>query len=301
MLREVGEELGLEQAEAMAATMTAELSDAFACKRDGVLTVLDALGQAFPQKPIHLLDLSGDLVALSEARQRPLDFAASNWLASALFTARQYPECILMDVGSTTTDIIPIQAGRVVCKGRTDMARLICGELVYTGTLRTNPNTLTSSVPIAGQMCRVSAEYFTVMGDVYLLLGHLSPEAYTCPTPDGRAKSPQAARERLARLVCADGDMLSEEQTLNLAHYLFEKQLQQVSEAVLQVVSRLDNGFGLPLAAAGGGSFLVSELGRRLGMMVIDPGKTWWKEAVAALPSLSVAYLLAQRFGVQKQ
>ena len=87
-----------------------------------------------------------------------------------------------------------------------------------------------------GRMCRVAAEYFTVMADVYLLLGYISSEGYTCVTPDGRAKSRQAAQERLARLICADGEMLNEEQVFKLARYLFEKQLQQLAEALCQVL-----------------------------------------------------------------
>lgn len=300
-LREIGDELCIEGTRAMAVTMTAELSDAFRSKREGVFYILEAIDQAFPTIPIHLLGLSGELVQLTESRRRPLDFAATNWLASALFVAQKHPDCILVDVGSTTTDIIPIRGGYVVSKGRTDMARLASGELVYTGAIRTNPNTLASFVPVHGRMCRVSAEYFTVMGDVYLLLGYLSPEAYTCPTPDGRAKSGLAARERLARLICADGEMLSEEQVFQLARYLFEKQLQQVTEALFQVLSRLEDGHRLPLVVAGAGSFLADEMGRRLGVTVVDLGKEWGEKSTAALPSLAVAQLLAERLNMEKQ
>jgi probable H4MPT-linked C1 transfer pathway protein len=293
-LREVGHELDLEGTRAMAVTMTAELSDAFRSKRDGVLFILDAIDQAFPNIPVYLLSLSSDLIQLSESLEQPLHFAATNWLASALFVASKYGDCILVDVGSTTTDIIPIRHGRVNAKGFTDMDRLASGELVYTGALRTNPNTVAFLVPVQGRMCRVSAEYFTVMADIYLLLGYLSVETYTCPTPDGRAKSLEAARERLARLICADRDGLNEEEIFNLARYLFEKQLQQVAEALFQVLSRLEDGYRLPLVVAGTGSFLAAEIGRRLGMTIIDLGEEWGERAAAAFPSLAVAYLLAE-------
>ena len=300
-LRAVGNELDLAGTQAMAVTMTAELSDAFRSKRDGVVFILDAFKQAFPNIPSYLLNLSGDLVQLIEARQHPLDFAATNWLASALFVADKHRDCILVDVGSTTTDIIPIRRGRVIAKGFTDLSRLASGELVYTGVQRTNPNTVSPFVPIRGQMCRVSAEYFTVMGDIYLLLGYLSSQAYTSSTPDGRNKSLDAARERLARLICADCDMLGEEELFKLARFLFEKQLQQVAEALFQVLSRLENGYRLPLAAAGSGSFLAAEIGRRLGMKIVDMAKEWGEKVMAALPSLAVAFLLAKRLEVKRQ
>lgn len=296
VLAEIGDALGLQAATAMAITMTAELSDAFRSKREGVLKVFAALSQVFPYTPLYPLSLGGHFVPLAEARQQPLEFAASNWLASALCLADKQPDCILVDVGSTTTDIIPIRSGRVASSGRTDTERLTAGELLYSGVLRTNPNTIVAQVPVNGRMCRTAAESFTLMADVYLLLDLISAEAYTCPTADGRAKSPQAARERLARLVCADAEMLSEPQLRKLARYLFDKQVQQVTEALHQVVSIQEGGYRVPLVTAGAGAFVAAEAGVRLGMKVLDAEAHWGVEATVALPAQAVAYLLARRF-----
>ncbi|MHB0980169.1 MAG: hydantoinase/oxoprolinase family protein [Thermoleophilia bacterium] len=300
VLAGVGDELGIQGVQAAAVTMTAELSDVFRTKRDGVLFVLDAMEQAFPHTPLHLLSITGDFVPAQSARLRPLDFAATNWVASALFVAERHPECILIDVGSTTTDIIPIRGGAIVAEGRTDPARLATGELLYTGALRTNPNTLAATVPLRGRMCRVAAEYFTVMADAYLLLGRLSSEEYTCPTPDGRAASRDAAAERLARLVCADGEMLRDEEIRTVAVYLCEKQLHQISEGLLQVLSRLEDARNLPLVAAGAGSFLAVEVGRRLGLRVLEPGELWPGVGPTALPAAAAACLLARRLGERR-
>ena len=299
-LRAMGGELELKEVQAMAVTMTAELSDTFDNKREGVISILDAIELAFPNTPIYLLNLSGDLVQMCQARHHPLDFAATNWLASALLIADKYRDGILVDVGSTTTDIIPIRGGQIIAKGFTDLSRLASGELVYTGVQRTNPNTVASHVPIKGRMCRVSAEYFTVMGDIYLLLGYISSETYAGSTPDGRAKSRGAARARLARLICADREMLSDEEILKMAHYLFEKQLQQVTEALLQVLSRIEGGSRLPLVVAGSGHYLAVEIGRRLGMKIIDMRKEWGEKIAAVLPSLAAAVLLAKLLGAKR-
>ena len=294
VLAEIGEGLRLSENDAMAVTMTAELSDTFRTKREGVLFVFDALALAFPQPPIYALDLKGRLAPLDEARLRPLDYAASNWVAAALHVAGRQPTCILADVGSTTTDIIPVRDGRLLSRGATDPERLASGNLVYSGVLRTNPNTVADRVPIDGRMCRVAAEYFSVMADVHVILGLISEEGYTCPTADGRAKSPGSARERLARLVCADAEMLDEEQTLKVARYLFEKQVQQLTDALCQVLSGLEGGYQMPLAAAGAGAFLAVEAGRRLGLTVLDLGTEWGEAAATALPARAAAHLLAQ-------
>ena len=297
VLAEIAEELGLGDAQAIAVTMTAELSDAFPTRSEGVRSVLDGVERAFSGSPSYVLSTAGDFATPAVARRRPLDFAATNWVASSRFTAGRHPDCILVDVGSTTTDVIPIRAGRVVCEGRTDLARLGAGELVYSGVLRTNPNAVVQQVPVQGRLCRVAAEYFAVMADVYLLLGRVAPEAYSCPTADGRAKSAAAAGQRLARLVCSDRETLGETEILLLARYLAEKQLQQLTEAVLQVLSRSGASDGDPpsLVVAGAGAFLAAEVGRRLGLGVVDLAAELGAPWAVALPAPACACLLARQ------
>ena len=297
ILREVAGELEIGSAAPFALTMTAELSDAFRSKREGVLFVMDGVRKAFPQNPVFVLDCRGEFAALPAARLRPLDFAATNWVASALFAASRVDDCILVDVGSTTTDIVPIRGGRLACEGRTDLARLTAGELVYTGVLRTNPNTLTATVPVRGRPCRVAAEHFALMADAHVLLGRLSAAEYTCSTPDGRDASPAACAERLARLVCGDREVLSEPEIVKMARYLVECQLRVVSEGLLQVVSRWDAPADAPVAPAGVGASLAAEVAGRLGLGVIPEGRLWGDEGVA-LPAAAAACLLAARAAV---
>ena len=300
VLRDVARELGVRSTMPLALTMTAELSDAFRSKREGVLFVMDAAHETFPENRICVLDSRGDFVALDLARTRPLEFAATNWVASSLYAASRVDACILVDVGSTTTDIVPVRAGGLACEGRTDLARLSAGELVYTGVLRTNPNTLTASVPVRGRPCRVAAEHFAIMADAYVLLGRLRAEDYTCSTPDGRDTSAQACAERLARLVCGDSESLRHEEIVNVARYLVERQLQVVSEGVLQVLSRWTPGPEPPLAPAGAGAFLAAEVADRLGLAVLPEGSIWGEEG-AMLPAAAGAHLLAASLEAERR
>ena len=294
VIRQIGEELGLQDHPKMAVTMTAELSDVFRTKREGVIHVLNAIAQSFGKISIYPFNLEENFFSLDEALQVPLLCAATNWLASALFIAVDHPDCILMDIGSTTTDIIPIRDGKPISQGRTDTQRLISGELVYTGVLRTNPNTIADHAPVKGRICRVSAEYFASMADVYLILGKITPGEYTCPTADGKAKTVSSARDRLSRLVCSDSEIMREEEIVKLAGYLWEKQLQQIIEPTMQVLSGLQNGSDLALVVAGTGGFLAKEVARRLGMPIVDLGREWEGRAIASFPALSVACLLAR-------
>jgi probable H4MPT-linked C1 transfer pathway protein len=283
--------------QAMAVTMTAELSDTFATKREGVLFVLECIKTCFPDVASYILSLSGEFVPLSEACLRPLDFASANWLASARWVASKFPDCLLVDVGSTTTDILPILDGRVRVSGRTDLARLSSGELVFTGALRTNLAAIVQSVPVAGQFCRVASEYFAVSGDVHLILGCLPLQDYTCPTPDGQPPSVGSARRRLARLVCADTEMLSTMEIDEMARYIYGRQVRQIREGLIQVISRLPRLGNCPVIVLGMGAFLGAEAARNTGLNVQDLGEDWGREELSVAPCLAAAHLLAEHLG----
>ncbi|GAB4250080.1 MAG: hydantoinase/oxoprolinase family protein [Thermoleophilia bacterium] len=298
VLKDTAERVGVQAGCPLAVTMTAELADVFRTKREGVLFVLEAVKTAFPGHSVSYLDQRGKFVSARVAKTDPVSLAATNWIGSALVLARHLPRGILVDVGSTTTDIIAFQEGNLLARERTDSGRLCAGELVYSGVIRTNPNTVVSLVPWRGRLCRVAAEAFACMGDVYLLLGKISPDDYTAPTPDGRDVSLEDARGRIARLICADEEMVTSSEAGLLARYLEDRQLVLLSEALLQVVSGLsDRGVSpeeFPLVAAGTGAFLVRELGRRLGAAVVDEIPGLDPVIRRALPATATALLLAE-------
>jgi len=280
---------------AAAITMTAELSDVFATKREGVMFVLESIRSAFPETPGYVLSITGDFRPLDEVRIRPLDFAATNWLASALWFAGRYPNCLLVDVGSTTTDILPVVNGQVCVIGRTDPDRLCAGELVFTGALRTNLAAIVQSVPVAGRECRVSAEYFAVSGDVHLILGHIDSEDYDCSTPDGQPPTVDSARRRLARLVCADTEILAAAEIEAMAEFIHARQVCQVCEGIEQVLSRLPQLRGFPVIAVGSGAFLGEAAAKSLGLEARILSCELDKKELAVTPCVAAAHLLAMK------
>jgi probable H4MPT-linked C1 transfer pathway protein len=280
VLREVAGEFG--PARAVAITMTAELSDAFRTKREGVAFVLDAAQDALGEPSV--LTTTGELVSVDAARKRPWDVAAANWVATALTVAEAHPDALLVDIGSTTADIVPIDNGRVAATAHNDMERLLAGELVYTGVLRTNLAAIAPRVPVRGGWCPVASEYFAISADVHLVLGHLTPDAYHCPTPDGRPASVAFARERIARLVCSDVEQLAADEVDAIAAFLHGEQLRQLEDAARRVQQPLSPD--APVAAAGAGAFMAREVAARLGRAVADaPG------SAAALAALLAAHL----------
>jgi len=285
LLREIVAQVAPEGARAVALTMTAELSDAFRTKREGVRFVLDAAQAAFDGVELRALSTDGELVPFAAARERPLDVAAANWVASALAVAAVHPDALMVDAGSTTVDVIPVAGGRVAARGRTDLDRLLASELVYTGVLRTTLAAIAPRVPVRGAWCPVASELFAISADMHLILGHIAPADYDCPTPDGRPATVACARERVARLVCADAEQLAPEEIDAIAAYLHAEQVGRVAEAIATV------GAGGPVVALGSGAFLAREAARGRELAELP----WSAAERAVAPAVALAGLAAAR------
>lgn len=295
LLRELHRELG--PADAMVVTMTAELADVFCDKAEGVAFILRETREAIPGTPLYLLDLDGRLVPCDGEPGDLLAFAATNWIAEAIVLADRRPDCLLVDIGSTTTDLIPILGGRPVAQGKRDIERMACGELIYTGALRTPVPAIVSQIPVRGTICRVSTEYFAIAADVYVALGCLTTSEYTCSTPDGREKTREQALARLARVVCEDSKGLRSDEVMTIAAYIAEKQVQQITEGIFQVLSRIECGLRLPMVSVGIGAFLGLSCARRLNLETCDPPALTEEGSPPFSACAAAAYLLGKTLG----
>jgi probable H4MPT-linked C1 transfer pathway protein len=291
-LRALAAELGWRRGVPHAVTMTAELSQAFRSKREGVGFVLDAMGAAFPGDLVHVFLVDGCFVPPAEARRRPLDAGASNWMATAVCVARHVPDGLLVDIGTTSTDIIPLLGGRPVPVGRTDPARLSSGELVYTGAVRTPAEALVREVPLRDSRAAVAAEGFATIGDAHVWLGRLDPSDYTVPTADGRPPTRECAAERLARVVCGDREMLDDQAIDGIARALVDAQLDLVTEGIRRIHRRCR--VASIAVTAGLGAFIAAEAARSAGLEPAPIGR-WLGEAGRTAPAAAVARLLAER------
>src|SRR5262249_51822817 len=278
----------------MAITMTAELADCFATKREGVGFVIGAFETAFPTSAVFIYGVDGRFRSSEQVRHRPLDVAAANWMATATLVARGAPNAVLIDVGSTTTDIIPIVNGRVASMGFTDPARLRLGELVYTGCLRTPVSAIVRSVPLHDGRCRVAAEHFAIAADVYRWLGPIAEADYTCETPDGRGRSESEAGARLARMVCADREMLSSADITAIADHVARTQTRQIAHGVGQVGGHLSAGPPPVAVIAGSGAFLARAAAETTGLAAHDLAEQLGADAARAVPAAAVAWHLAE-------
>jgi probable H4MPT-linked C1 transfer pathway protein len=265
-LQAIAAALGADGSESHAITMTAELSQIFRTKRDGVSYVLDAVERAFPTSAMFAYTVDGRFLDLRDARKEPLLVAASNWAAIAALAASFVSDAILIDVGTTTTDIIPISSKRVAAIGRTDPDRLLSGELLYLGAVRTPVEAIVHHVPFRDGLAGVSAESFALAGDIHVWRGDLSPEGYTAPTPDSRPTTRDFAGERIARVVCADRELLDDSDIDRIAAFVADAMIARIAASIMRVHERHPN---LSIAViAGHGAFLARAAARRAGLQI---------------------------------
>jgi len=290
--------LGYDKIDHAALTMTAELSDIFKDKKEGVEKVVKAAFEALGD--FNVITVKGSLLSPRDAIDHYMDVAAANWWSVGWFASQLRRDCVVVDVGSTTTTITPVANGLISSKGLNDVEKMILGEIVYIGALRTPISSITSLVPLNGEWCRVSSEYFANTGDVNLILGYITEEEYDIITPDKRGKSIEDCHARLSRVVCGDGRMLTSLQTRLMAKFIYEKIVEKVFEGLTQVLSRFASQ-GLCLStgfAAGLGDFIALDAIDRAGLEGIMLRDIIGRDNTIALTSASLALYLAHKMGV---
>ncbi|HEV7998257.1 MAG TPA: hydantoinase/oxoprolinase family protein [Planctomycetaceae bacterium] len=225
---------GFPKPDLIAVTMTAELADCYRSKREGVDAIVSAVELAAGGVPVWVWQTSGCLVSPREARATPALTAAANWHALATFVGLHAPDggALLIDIGTTTCDLIPLEGGRPVAVGRTDRERLQSGELVYSGVRRTPVCAVVGAVAFRGGDCAVMAELFATTLDVYLTTGELLEDPTDLETADGRPATMTCARDRLARCIGCDSDEFTQEDAEVAAEGIAAAQRRQIGRAL---------------------------------------------------------------------
>ena len=196
----------------LAIAVTAELSDAFQTKREGINIIRRALSQVFDVDKLFFISTKGYFIKID----------------GVIFLGKYIKSGILIDAGSTTIDLIPIMNGKPSTQGKSDLERLVYHELIYTGGLRATIPSITHFVPINNESIRISFEKFALISDVHLILNNISEREYINDTADNRSKSITDCYARLSRIICADLESINTEQLYKIANFIYQKQIELI-------------------------------------------------------------------------
>ncbi len=293
---------------AHALTMTGEMVDLFEHREDGVLQLGAALAAGLEGRLRFYAGTQG-WCDLAELPLHWASVASANWHASADLVARSIDAGVLVDIGSTTTDLIAVRGARVRMQGQSDAVRLASGELVYHGVVRTPLCALAPRIAHGGRVFNVMNEFFATTADVYRLTAELDPAHDLQPSADGAAKDALATRRRLARMIGLDARDASDADWLAFAHAWRALQLAEIGGQLQRVIAAAGLPADAPIVGAGCGDFLAAALAAQLGRphrrfaaLVLGrdvstgegAGDTLERWMQVAAPSVAVALLLAR-------
>jgi probable H4MPT-linked C1 transfer pathway protein len=280
-----------------AITMTGEMVDLFSSRREGVAGLLGGLQRHLGSAALRVYAGPSGFLDMDRVGGAEERVASANWHASATLVARQAVAALYVDVGSTTIDLAPVAGGRVLTGGGNDSERLVTGELLYTGVVRTPLMAIVREAPFAGDWVPLMAEHFATAADVYRLTGELPEGADQHPTADGREKTETASARRLARMVGRDLESAPGPEWKRLAAWIARVQVRYIEDACDRILSRGDLPEEAPLIGAGVGRFLLPALAARLGRaylefadLVLTTGETRARVSDCA-PAVAVAWL----------
>lgn len=252
-------------------TMTGELVDLFADRDDGVKHILEAMSQLLPNCEIIVYAGKDGLLSMKNVKSRHYpSIASANWLASATLAAQKIGGGLFVDIGSTTTDILLLNDGKVLAEGYSDYQRLISQELIYTGIVRTAVMAVAQSAQDEGKEVGLMAEYFTTMADVYRITGELNELHDQTDTADGAEKTVSASAKRLARMIGCDYSANELPRWRQFADNLRDQQLARIQNACERHAARKQLPKNNPLIGAGVGRFLVKQIALNLDRPYLD-------------------------------
>lgn len=279
---------------ALAITMTGELTEIFPSREEGTLSLVSLLASRLGPTTRFYMGLKG-FGGKDEAAREPLCVASANFLATARAVAALRPHALLIDMGSTTTDIVPCDRPQ----GLTDAERLQTGELVYTGFTRTPVACVTTRAPLLGSWQTLARDGFASMADVRRILGELPDGVDGHATADGRGKSLRESLIRFARGFGRDGEERHLSGWQASAAYVREEQMRSIYDGAIQILSRPGLDMRGGVVAAGIGSSVAEAVARRIGLPCTTFGgligapvehRLW---VTRCAPAVAVALLLA--------
>ncbi|MGQ3674992.1 hydantoinase/oxoprolinase family protein [Xanthobacter sp. TB0139] len=254
-----------------AVTMTGEMVDHFPDRQEGVEAITRVIAAILGEETLIFAG-ARSWVTPATAAEYWRHLASANWRATAQWLAQSLPQAVLVDIGSTTTDLIPVRDGKIALNihdDAGDAARLAMGALVYQGVVRTPLCALAQHVPFRDAAFNVMNEWFATSSDVYRLTGELDERHDLHPAADNGPKSLTGSRQRLARMIGHDMQDATPEDWDAFAAMWRSRQMDLIAGELAKILRDTHMPPNTPLVAAGCGAFLGKALGERFNLPVI--------------------------------
>lgn len=235
--------------------------------RRGLFYLNKRLLKQFNEKNVYHVDATGRCIPLNEVNDYAIyRFMGTNFYPSAYLAAKWAGEGLLIDMGTSSTDIITLYNSLpcTLALNRPDYNRLATGELSFAGILYTPLEYLTREVPFRSSMTMVCPGVANT-GDVYALLGKINANKLRTDYKTGWGFA--NAHQRLARFLCYDDLLVSKHEAEKLARYVFQVHVTHTIDNVLKVVragNLLSDDYTI-IGLGEGANLVTKEVAQKLG------------------------------------
>jgi (4-(4-[2-(gamma-L-glutamylamino)ethyl]phenoxymethyl)furan-2-yl)methanamine synthase len=271
-----------------AVTMTGELVDLFANRAQGVREIAATVKKRLPEAVFYMAGPDQAASFTSSINGLESSIASMNWHASARCLAEishglaetsdglaeiSSDSMVIVDIGSTTSDITLCHARQLIANGWTDAERMASHGLLYSGVVRTPLMAFGPYIEWQQQARHLAAEYFATTADVYRVLDELDPAHDLADTADGQDRSAAASMRRLARMLGHDLEDTASSDWQSLALAFKQQQVASLMHAIQSCIAHSDL-HPQSLTGLGAGSFLLPAIAQQLNLTYI-PATTW--------------------------
>ena len=216
-------------------TMTAEMCDYFKKRKKGVKKIIKHIRKGLNKNVYFWENLNNKSFSMDPSYK---NVASMNWLATGKFISKKISNSIVIDLGSTTTDLVFIRKNQIINKGFTDLKRLILSELIYTGFTRTPLFGITDKLKFNKKNYSLLPENFANISDVYRVLKKTSSKIDLFDTMDGRSKSFSNSLRRVARNFGFDYKNKKKKLILSLCEEIEKIQFSKITASIKQNLRR---------------------------------------------------------------
>ena len=207
-------------------------------QREGMEKIVNLFQKVVPEKPVFFIDFESRMYPLQEVMSAdPARFAMSNFFGSAYLGSKIRSNTVVMDTGSTSTDILLIRDNRPVAIGQdtNSIGRQLTGEMTWTGVLFTPVSSLTEYVPLRGRLVKGNPRGGTA-SDVYNII-YYEKMRDLLGTYEIKQKEKDRYALNLASLFLCDLKNIGPDEIENAARYVSVKHVEVVAGFLLQVLS----------------------------------------------------------------
>ena len=236
-------------------TITAESCDNFISRADGIINILEICNKNMCGQVLYYLN-NNTYAYYERAKKDPYKLFSTNWMLTYSFLNKSEKFNLLLDIGSTTTDII--YKNMKINNNITDFHRLSNKTLLYAGVVRTPISMLFDKVFLNDKYVPLINEVYSTTGDIFTITNDIFLENTEYLGADNLAYTKKNSLIRLARNIGIDYEEKIETNITKVAENLKTLIIEKI---FLNIKYVKKNDFtNCMLTCIGEGRFLAKEL-----------------------------------------